>query len=243
MERAAAPTAAPGAEAGDNLIETLQRTAGNRAVANLLTTPVQRQTPPPPAKPTPPRTKATLTEIVTEMQGMGGPYKDLDAWKAAIKPGKFLGHDLKVWNQTTQGVYPDFQTKLDNAKTLIDKEYANNKATPPKGYGITNVGGFRDEVSPHGSGVAIDIDASKNPYVMHAAGKKDKGETETPFDIEIRPVYHRIAAFILNEPIGGKDSIIPELITPGRCSPTRPARAAATASASTTTACSKRAKR
>ncbi|HEV8545576.1 MAG TPA: hypothetical protein VGQ64_04750 [Candidatus Limnocylindrales bacterium] len=218
--RSPAPARVPTQHTGEDLIETLQRTAGNRAVVNLLSagTPVQRQTPPP-VKPAPLREKATFEEIVQEMQGLGGPYKDLEAWKAAIKPGKFLGHELRVWNQTTQGVHPDFQTKLDAAKTTIDKEFADAKKTPPKGYGIVNVGGFRNEISPHGAGVAIDIDASKNPYIMHVVGKKTEPvvggkpkETETAFDAEVRPVYNRIAAFMLNEPVGSDDSIIPNLI-------------------------------
>ena len=187
---------------------------------------VQRQTPKPkqvatPAKSPAPRTTATLEEIVQEMSGLGGPYKDVEAWKAAIKPGKFLGHELKFWNQTTHGVHPDFQAKLDTAKTKIDAEFTKSGTKPPRGYGITNVGGFRHEVSPHGAGVAIDIDASKNPYVMHQAGKKKKGETETKIDAEVRPVYHRIAEFMLNEPVGDppEQSIIPTLITTGKLYP------------------------
>ena len=39
--------------------------------------------------------------------------------------------------------------------------------TPPSGYGIKFIGGYRREISPHGSGVAIDIDGGDNPYIMH----------------------------------------------------------------------------
>jgi hypothetical protein len=228
----AAPVSVPAnsPETGEQLIESLQRTAGNRAVADLFAaTQVQRQPPvggkkpdPPPAKPAKPRVRATLEEIVQEMTGLGGPYKDLAAWKDAIKPGKFLGHNIEVWNQTTKGVHPDFQAKLDLGKKKVDDEYAKNKTKPPPGYGIGNVGGFRNEVSPHGAGVAVDIDANKNPYIAHAAGPNTEqipggkpSEKETKFDAEIRPVYHRIAAFIMNEPVGTEDSIIPKLITTG----------------------------
>jgi hypothetical protein len=227
---AAAPTASP--ETDEQLIESLQRTAGNRAVTDLLTAPpLQRDTPPlkkpepPPAKPAPLRTKATLEEIVQEMQGLGGPYKDLEAWKAAIKPGKFLGHELQFWGEPIKGVHPDFQAKLDSAKTKIDDEYKNAKSTPPKGYGLTHVGGYRTEVSPHGAGVAIDIDGGKNPYIMHAAGSLTEQipggkswQKETAFDAEIRTVYNRIAEFIINEPVGDppEQSIIPKVITTGK---------------------------
>jgi hypothetical protein len=232
VARATASDTTPPTDRG--LIQSLQRTAGNRAVTILLAaTSVQRQAPlggqkpdPTPVKKAPPRLKATFEEIVQEMTGLGGPYQDLAAWKAAIKPGKFLDHNLEVWNETTKGVHPDFQVKLDAGKTKIDEEYRKSNTTPPRGYGIGSVGGFRTEISPHGAGVAIDIDAAKNPYVMHAAGTKTEQvpgggpkDKETAFDNEIRPVYHRIAAFVLNDPVGGEDSIIPKLITSGAVLP------------------------
>ena len=131
----------------------------------------------------------------------GGPFTDWDDYqKKAIKSGTFLGHSIGA------GIRPEFQKMLDRAKPLIDKQYTDNKKTPPKDYGITSIGGFRDEISPHGAGVAIDIDGGKNPYVMHQKG------TEAA-DKEIGPVYPRIAEFILNDPIDGEQSIIPKLIT------------------------------
>jgi len=130
----------------------------------------------------------------------GGPFTDWDDYqKKAIKSGTFLGHSIGA------GIRPEFQKMLNAAKPLIDKQYTDNKKTPPKDYGITSIGGFRDEISPHGAGVAIDIDGGKNPYVMHQKG------TEAA-DKEIGPVYPRIAEFILNDPIDGEQSIIPKLI-------------------------------
>src|SRR5262249_14118652 len=83
--------------------------------------------------------------------------------------------------------------------------------------------GFRNEISPHGAGVAIDIDAGDNPYIMHEGdyyGKDDKDDKddkaqESPLSKELHPVYHRIAEFMLNDPINGEQSIIPKLITTG----------------------------
>ena len=57
--------------------------------------------------------------------------------------------------------------------------------------------------------MAIDIDAGDNPYIMHEG---DEHGSETNLSTELRPVYHRIAEFILNDPIDGEQSIIPKLI-------------------------------
>ena len=77
-----------------------------------------------------------------------------------------------------------------------------------RGYGITSVGGFRSKEGPHGWGLAIDIDGSANPYVLHEARTAGRDELLTP-------VYDRIAEFILNDPVNGQQSIIPQIITQG----------------------------
>lgn len=46
----------------------------------------------------------------------------------------------------------------------------------------------------HGASMAIDIDAGKDPYIMHSAGA-------AALDAELKPVFHRIAEFILNDPM------------------------------------------
>src|SRR4029453_5508385 len=66
------------------LVLALHRTVGNRVVARRFPAPpVQRDATKGTAKPKP-RVRATFEEIVQNMNGLGGPYKDLDAWKAAI---------------------------------------------------------------------------------------------------------------------------------------------------------------
>jgi hypothetical protein len=220
---------------GDGL-DTLQRTAGNRAVLELLDgrAVVQRQPKADPSADEKAKAKAEAAkakadaararkeaqakaegekaelkkmyfdDISTEVSTRaGGPFTDYaDYKKKYIKPASFLGHSI------ANGVRPDFKKMLDTAKTKIDKQYADAKKTPPADYGITSIGGFREEVSPHGAGVAIDIDGGKNPYVMHQAGTSEA-------DKETLPVYKRIAEFILNDPIDGDQSIIPRLIKTG----------------------------
>lgn len=228
------PTLVP----GDGL-ETLQRVAGNQAVVELLDgrAAIQRQPKPAPAADDKAKAKADAAakakaereakaaaaakaqaekaakvkrykDLLAQNIGAsgGGPYADWDDYKAkGIKSATFLGHSI------SNGVRPEFKTMLDSAKKSIDAEYAKATPprTPPKDYGINSIGGFRDEISPHGAGAAIDIDAAKNPYVMHQSGT-------SAADKETGPVYKRIAEFILNDPIDGEQSIIPKLITTGK---------------------------
>lgn len=178
---------------------------------------VQRQ-PKTPAKAAPkfkPR-NVTIEDVVKEMNGLGGPYQDLKAWTDTIKPGKFLGHPIDGGNQPVKGVRPEFQALLTAAEPKVNDEYKKSGNPIPKNYGIRSIGGFRNEISPHGAGVAIDIDAGDNPYIMHE-GEASKGETA--LSAELGPVYHRIAEFILNDPIDGEQSIIPQLLRSGASLP------------------------
>jgi len=221
---------------GDGL-ETLQRIVGNRAVVELLDgrADIQRQPKADPSADEKAQAKAAAAkakadaakakaeakakakaeaaelkkmyfdDISTEVSAAaGGPFTDYaDYKKKYIKPASFLGHSI------ANGVRPDFAKMLDTAKGKIDKQYDKTKTVPPADYGIKSIGGFREEVSPHGAGVAIDIDGGKNPYVMHQKGTEDA-------DKETGPVYPRIAEFMLNDPIDGEQSIIPKLITTGK---------------------------
>src|SRR4029453_15785424 len=110
------------------------------------------------------------------------------------------------------GVRPEFQALLDSAGPKVDDEFRKSGQPVPKDYGIRSVGGFRNEVSVHGAGVAVDLDAADNPYIMHEG---DEHGRATRLSIELLPVYNRIADFMLNEPIDGKASAIPELIGSG----------------------------
>ena len=126
-----------------------------------------------------------------------------------MKAGTFLGHDIGG------GVRPEFQKHLDTAKGKVDDEFKKSGDPIPAGYGIQNIGGYRKGFHPHGAGVAIDIDVRTNPYVMHEGAGDAKYARQghlTPVDQEQVPVYGRIAEFMLNDPIDGEQSIIPELI-------------------------------
>jgi hypothetical protein len=185
-------------------LRVLQRNVGNRAVARLL-----RQPKPPAKKPAKPVRAATLDEIAQEIgPALGGPYADFAAYAATMEEGTFLGHAIESPGQPIKGVRPEFQKKLDAAQVKIDAEFKASGNPIPSGYGIDGVGGFRWEASMHGAGMAIDIDAGKNPYIMHSAGA-------AALDAELKPVFHRIAEFILNDPIDGEQSIIPKIITTG----------------------------
>jgi hypothetical protein len=168
---------------------------------------VRRQ---PLTKPT--KHKVTEDEVVQTMTGLGGPHADTAAWEATMEATTFLGHAVG------HGVRPEFKTMLATAETKVKDEYTKSGNTPPPGHGIKSIGGYRREISPHGSGVAIDIDAGDNPYIMHegeslaAIGDPSK---QTQLSKEVGPVYTRIAQFILNSPIDSEQSIIPKLITTG----------------------------
>jgi hypothetical protein len=158
---------------------------------------VFRQTAPTPRDP-------TVDEIAQEIgSSLGGPYADYASFAATMVSGSFLGHAI------SGGVRPEFLAKLKTAKTNIDAEFAKSGTPIPPGYGITAVGGFRSQAGPHGWGLAIDIDVAGNPYVMHEHG-------EATLDAQLAPVYHRIAEFMLNSPVGGEQSIIPTNITQGK---------------------------
>jgi hypothetical protein len=166
--------------------------------------------------------KMTLEDVVKHMNGLGGPYKDLKEWKGTIVPGTFLGHPIgEAWSPP-KGVRPEFLGLLKAAEPKIDAEFNKSGNPIPAGYGIRNVGGFRNEISVHGAGVAIDIDPADNPYIMHegdpAGSQKNPGKL-TKLSQELFPVYHHIAEFILNEPIDGEQSIVPKLITSGKSLP------------------------
>jgi Domain of unknown function (DUF4157) len=169
---------------------------------------VRRQSLTKPAKHT-----VTQDEVVQTMTGLGGPYADTAAWEATMQSATFLGHAI------AQGVRPEFKTMLATAETKVKDEYTKSGNTPPPGHGIKSIGGYRREISPHGSGVAIDIDAGDNPYIMHEgeplAAITDLSK-QTQLSKEVGPVYTRIAQFILNSPIDGEQSIIPKLITTGQ---------------------------
>ncbi len=160
--------------------------------------------------------RVTLEDVVKHMTGLGGPYKDLKAWTDTFKFGKFLGHPIDAGWSPTRGVRPEFQALLDSSEPKVNDEFKKSGIPIPKGYGIRLIGGFRNEISPHGAGVAIDIDAADNPYIMHEG---DQYRSKTTLSKELRPVYHRIAEFILNDPIGGEQSIIPKLIGSGSSLP------------------------
>ena len=220
-------------------LRSLQRSVGNRAVMHLLSVQRQGDEPPKPvpdaaalkreaakakreaakaeraaklaaakaeqeAKEA--RARAFRDSIAVEMSGAtGGPYADFEAFKKTLKPTTFLGHSI------TNGVRQEFADKLKIAEGKINDEFTN--ASPPKPipakYGIDGITGFRDEVSQHGWGLAIDLDAGKNPYLMHQLGN-------AAVDLEVGPVYTNIATLLLNDPIEGHQSIIPVLITKGK---------------------------
>jgi hypothetical protein len=83
---------------------------------------------------------------------------------------------------------------------LLQKVEADLQFAPGKGtHGITAIIGFQPRRGPHSFGVALDIDAATNPYVIHEAG-------EEAYDAELAKTYDRISLFII-----GFTSIIPKL--------------------------------
>jgi hypothetical protein len=86
--------------------------------------------------------------------------------------------------------------KLAAAKTLLEQQ----GFTQASQLGVQRITGFRPgKASLHGQGMAIDIDAATNPYIIHE-------HNESRLDEELAVVYERIAEFML-----GRASIIPRL--------------------------------
>lgn len=170
--------------------------------------------------------KVTEDDVVQSMTGLGGPFKGIAEWEASMQSATFLGHNI------AHGIRPEFKTMLATAETKVKDEFKKSGNTPPPGNGIKSIGGYRREISPHGAGVAIDIDGNDNPYILHqfvpnqdmndhpeiVTKEEKKNKRLNPvrlLQLELQPVYNRIAQFILNSPIDGEQSIIPKLITTG----------------------------
>jgi hypothetical protein len=194
----AAPTIADSSTSAQTAIENLHHVIGNRAVTAIIQRQRGRGGSPAPALPPP-----THDQIAAEMgSALGGPYTDYASYVATMVSGRFLGHTI------ARGVRQEFLTKLADAETKIADEYTQSGNPVPTGHGISSVGGFRNSAGYHGWGLAIDLDVARNPFVMHESGERD-------LDRQLAPVYHRVAEFILNSPIGTQQSIIPTLITSG----------------------------
>ena len=96
--------------------------------------------------------------------------------------------------------------KLAAANELLQKQGFTKAST----LDIRRISGFRPgQRSLHGQGLAIDINAETNPYLIHEYN-------ETRLDVELASVYERIAQFIL-----GRSSIIPHLGRERRAKETR----------------------
>ncbi len=154
-----------------------------------------------------------IDDVVKEMKGgLGGPYTGVEAWEKTIKPGKFLGHAIDGGSEPVKGIRPEFQALLTAAETKVNDEFKKSGTTAPAGFGIKSIGGYRRQVSPHGAGVAIDIDAGENPYISHQG---DQDGSPQRLTLELNQVYEHIAQFMLNSPIDGEQSVVPKLIKSG----------------------------
>jgi len=89
-----------------------------------------------------------------------------------------------------------FAEKLAVANKLLEQQGLADAST----LGVQRLTGFRyGQTSLHGHGMAIDIDAATNPYLIHEGN-------ETRLDEELAVVYERIAQFLL-----GRPSVVPHL--------------------------------
>jgi hypothetical protein len=95
-------------------------------------------------------------------------------------------------------VHPCVGKKLADVTALLQQQ----GLTQASQLRVQRLTGFRvAQKSLHGQGLAIDIDAATNPYLIH-----ERNEAE--LDAELTEVYERIAQFLL-----GRASIIPRLGT------------------------------
>ena len=93
-------------------------------------------------------------------------------------------------------VHGCFAEKLAVANKLLEQQGLAEAST----LGVQRLTGFRHgQTSLHGHGMAIDIDAATNPYLIHE-------RNETKLDEDFAAVYERIAQFLL-----GRPSVVPRL--------------------------------
>lgn len=86
--------------------------------------------------------------------------------------------------------------KLAQADAILQRQGLSQASQ----LGMQRLTGFRaGQQSLHGQGLAIDIDAATNPYVIHE-------RNEDKLDLELTEVYERIAQFLL-----GRASVLPHL--------------------------------
>lgn len=124
-----------------------------------------------------------------------------------------------VFGQPVQGLLPVFLGKLRGAENAVAASQNGGRPITAQDwrtrFGVTSVGGLRfnasgGPASTHGWGLAIDVNYSGAPFVMHEA-------REQVLDAQLAPVYHRIAWLILY-----RESAIPQAITQvGRSEDTR----------------------
>ena len=148
-------------------IGALQRTAGNRAVAAMLTA-VQRHPPSPgqssrPPKPPPPGIDPSFDFLGREFQSFGGPNQR--------GPGAILATRL-----TTAEVHLQEQFDALPPEQKVDAQ-GRPFATLADWLGIRFQHiGWRPNAGPHTGGFAIDVDAETNPYIATRTGDRFGGE-------------------------------------------------------------------
>jgi hypothetical protein len=145
--------------------------------------------------------KVTLDKIVLELNKLTGKsYSDYNDYFSHLKTVTFLGKEI-------QHIHSELAEKLKNAETKLREAGLSTSASH---WGITSITGGRKKDgnktkgSRHAWGLAIDINPQSCPYLMHE-------KNESKLDVQLAPVYHRIANFIL-----GRDSIIPQQLLGGR---------------------------
>jgi hypothetical protein len=128
----------------------------------------------------------TQDQIVQNLPDLGGPFQTYADYTSKFVTGPVFGVPI------LGGVHPQMLGLLKKAESSLTK--------PPGGWGIKSIIGWKDKTSTrsrHAWGLAVDLDAAENPYII---GEAD----EAKLDQQLEPIYQRIARFILFQ-----DSIIP----------------------------------
>jgi len=138
-------------------------------------------------------------EIVQQLdKRQGTSFGNYAGYRASLINGTVFGHSVS-------GVTRSFLRKLQKAEADATKAIGG---TNPD-FGVVTVSGYRAGDGMHNWGLAVDINYDGLPYIMHERG-------EEALDRDLKPVYERIARFILH-----RGSVIPIGITQGNRSAAR----------------------
>lgn len=131
-----------------------------------------------------------VTQEWASEQG-GGPQTNADFLHQFVHDATFLGLPIRG------GIHDDYVPLLRQVEQTLGFTPGSTDR-----HGVYDLSGFQGDGfhGLHSWGMALDINTTTDPYIMHESGERQ-------LDAQLAPVYQRIAWFIL-----GRNSVIPDAI-------------------------------